>query len=245
MRHVLFGLRAALTPPHPTPPPPRPIAAPAPPPDPALRTPTRRVVLGGAGSGPASKGAVGCVAGSRSQVNVEMLDPIRECGEKYTGVKLSHKIDAAQSRGAAEVRGCTYHAAPNFDPSATADDGSCAFVRGGGGGGGGLGGGAIAAIVLLAVVLPWVLLCGAWRRGYLDKFIQQRRGRVKVGGDEVYVGSGMAQVGAGSELPLSSQQMGSELPYLPPVGSELPYAEAEAVVIEQASDGVRTLQRLE
>jgi hypothetical protein len=77
------------------------------------------------------------------------------------------------------VRGCTYHAAPNFNPSATADDGSCAF---GGLGGGGLGGGAIAAIVLLAVGLPWVLLCGAWRLGYLDKFIQVRlRVRVRLG----------------------------------------------------------------
>ena len=138
------------------------------------------------------------------------------------------------------MRGCTYPRAPNFDPSATADDGSCAF-GGSGGGGGGISGGAIAAIVLLVVVLPWVLLCGAWRRGYLDKFIHKRRGRVQVGGNEAYEGSGTAQVGAGSELPLSSQQMGSEMPYLPPVGSELPslsrLAEAEAVVIGQAEAG--------
>jgi len=79
------------------------------------------------------------------------------------------------------VRGCTYHAAPNFNPSATADDGSCELGSYGLGGGG-LGGGAIAAIVLLAVGLPWVLLCGAWRLGYLDKFIQVRlRVRVRLG----------------------------------------------------------------
>ena len=137
------------------------------------------------------------------------------------------------------MRGCTYQLAPNFDSIATADDGSCVF--GVFGGSGGISGGAIVAIVLLAVVLPWVLLCGAWRRGYLDKFIHKRRGRVQVGGNEAYEGSGTAQVGAGSELPLSSQQMGSELPYLPPVGSELPslsrLAEAEAVVIGQAEAG--------
>ena len=206
-------------------------------------------MLGGAGSGPASKGAVGCLAGTRSVAEAAPEagaggKHYEECDEQYTGAKLGHKIDAAQSRGATEVRGCTYQLAPNFDSIATADDGSCVF--GVFGGSGGISGGAIVAIVLLAVVLPWVLLCGAWRRGYLDKLIQKRRGRVQVGGDEAYVGngyvgSGTAQAGAGSELPLSSQQMGSELPYLPPVGSELPslsrLAEAEAVVIGQAEAG--------
>ena len=50
-------------------------------------------------------------------------------------------------------------------------------------------GGALAAVVLLVLVLvlPWLLLCGAWRLGYLDKCIQGRRGRVRVGGSEAGV----------------------------------------------------------
>ena len=39
----------------------------------------------------------------------------------------------------------------------------------------------------LALTLARFLLCGAWRLGYLDKCIQRRRGRVRVGGNEAGV----------------------------------------------------------
>jgi len=39
----------------------------------------------------------------------------------------------------------------------------------------------------LALTLARFLLCGAWRLGYLDKCIQRRRGRVRVGGSEAGV----------------------------------------------------------
>jgi len=192
-----------------------------------------RVVLGGAGSGGTPlEGATGCISRELEDMSWKLSSyTLTKCVEAYTGEALTHKVSAARSRAEVEERGCLYTVALNYNPSATVDDGSCDLIAVSGGDGG-IGGGTIATIVLLAVVLPWAVLCGAWRLGYLDRLIQRRRGRVKVGGDEARgygldLVSGTSQEAMGSELPLSSQQMGA--------GSELPYAEAEAVIVEQAA----------
>ena len=149
-----------------------------------------RVVLGGGGGeggGGAEEGAAACVAArGASAQKTELFASL--CEPLFTGDELIARVGVAKKEEAAEIPGCTYKAAANFQSNATFDDGSCDLDtrRSSSGGGGGGGGGAATALVVVLVLGGLVALFFAYRGGHLARWCHlwcQRWRRMKTGDD--------------------------------------------------------------